>query len=62
MLDGGARELNRLQPLEAKQRGGSRAGREAAVSGRLAVAGAKGAKRSHEIAEQFRAHHLDPSA
>lgn len=54
MLDGGAREMNALQPIEAKQLGGAIAGREAAESGRLAEAGEKGGARSREIAARFR--------
>lgn len=55
MLAGGAREMNALQPVEAKQLGGAVAGREAVTSGRLAEAGEKGAVRSREIADEFRA-------
>ena len=54
MVAGGARQMNELQPLEAKQLGGSVAGSEAAASGRLAEAGEKGAARSREIAAEFR--------
>ena len=54
MLASGARQMNELQPIEAKQLGGSVAGRDAAVSGRLAEAGEKGAARSREIAAEFR--------
>jgi hypothetical protein len=54
MLAGGAREMNALQPVEAKQLGGSLAGAEAAHSGRLAEASRKGAARSREIAENLR--------
>jgi general stress protein YciG len=57
MSAGGAAEMNRLQPIEAKIRGGAVAGREAADSGRLAEAGMKGAERSREIAESFRTAH-----
>lgn len=55
MLAGGAGEMNRLQPLEAKQLGGAIAGMEAQQSGRLAEAGGKGAERSRQIATEFRA-------
>jgi len=55
MLNGGARQLNAQQPLEAKQRGGQTAGEGATMSGRLLNAGRKGAARSREIAETFRA-------
>jgi hypothetical protein len=54
MVNGGARELNSLQPLEAKVRGGQVAGEHAAASGRLADASQKGAAKAHEIAERFR--------
>lgn len=54
MLAGGAREMNALQPIEAKQAGGQTAGTYSRDSGRLAEAGLKGAQRSHEIAEEFR--------
>lgn len=55
MSNGGARELNALQPLEAKERGGQVAGSQAAANGRLVEASKKGAARAREIAERFRA-------
>ena len=55
MNKGGARELNALQPLEAKVKGGEIAGQHAASSGRLLDAAQKGGARSREIAETFRA-------
>lgn len=55
MLNGGASQMNALQPIEAKARGGEIAGEQAALNGRLAEAGKKGAERSREIAEAFRA-------
>ena len=55
MLRGGAKELNALQPVEAKARGGETAGTQAALSGRLQDAAEKGGARSHEIAVEFRA-------
>lgn len=54
MAAGGARELNALLPLEARQRGGSTAGRAVADSGQLAEAGRKGATRAAEIAAAWR--------
>ena len=57
MLAGGASEMNRLQSVEAKQRGGMIVGKQAAESGRLAAAGKLGAARSREIAEEFRRRH-----
>jgi len=54
MSKGGARELNALQPIEAKSRGGVTAGQEAFTTGRLQDASVKGGARSHEIAEAFR--------
>jgi general stress protein YciG len=54
MRAGGARELNALQPVEAKALGGSITGREAHRSGRLAEAAKKGGQRSREIAERHR--------
>jgi len=54
MVAGGASEMNKLQPIEAKQLGGRIIGKQAAESGRLAEAGKIGAARSREIAEDFR--------
>ncbi len=54
MVAGRAREIGALQPLEAKQLGGRVAGRQAALSGRLLVAGEKGAARSRDIAARWR--------
>jgi hypothetical protein len=53
MHSGGAAEMNRLQPLEAKELGGHIAGTKAARSGRLAEAGRLGAEKSREIALSF---------
>ena len=55
MYRGGAREMNILQPEEAKARGGKTSGRQAAESGRLLDAAMKGGATSREIAERFRA-------
>lgn len=55
MNAGGAREMNALQPLEAKIKGGSVAGQEASTSGRLREASLQGAARSREIANRYRA-------
>jgi hypothetical protein len=59
MLQGGASEMNALQPIEAKQRGGHVTGSDAAQNGRLAEAAKKGGAKSREIAEQLHAatHH-----
>jgi hypothetical protein len=57
MTAGGAREMNALQPIEAKAAGGRTTGREAHRSGRLADAARKGGARSREIATQFRQRH-----
>jgi len=54
MHDGGAKQLNALQPIEAKVRGGHTAGTDAALSGRLMEAAQKGGAVSHEIAERFK--------
>jgi hypothetical protein len=54
MHDGGASELNALQPIEAKQQGGKTTGTQAALSGRLVEASKKGAAKAREIAERFR--------
>jgi len=54
MLAGGAKLMNELQPVEAKQLGGRIVGKAAAESGRLAEAAKLGAARSREIAEEFR--------
>ena len=61
MNAGGAREMNALQPLEAKIKGGSVAGQEASASGRLRQASLQGAARSREIAEQYRAKRGEPA-
>lgn len=55
MNQGGAREMNMMQPLKAKIRGGEVSGQRAVESGRLMDAAQKGGARSHEIAERFRA-------
>jgi len=57
---GGARQMNALQPLEAKIKGGSVAGQEANESGRLRQASLRGAARSREIAERYRAQRTTP--
>jgi hypothetical protein len=54
MLAGEAKRLNRKQPVAGKQKGGKVAGTQAAASGRLAVAGLKGASRAREIADEIR--------
>jgi hypothetical protein len=54
MLNGGASEMNALQPIGAKQMGGHTTGTQAVESGRLAEASKKGAAKSREIAERFR--------
>jgi hypothetical protein len=55
LLNGGAKELNALQPLEAKVKGGEIAGQQAADSGRLAEAAQKGGAKAHDIAVRYRA-------
>lgn len=55
MVQGGASEMNALLPHEVKVRGGLTAGHQAADSGRLLDASVKGAAKSREIAEAFRA-------
>jgi hypothetical protein len=54
MVAGGASQLNALQPLEAKSRGGHTTGSAAARSGRLLDASRKGAEKSKAIAQSFR--------
>jgi hypothetical protein len=54
MQDGGAKEMNALQALEAKAQGGHVAGQEATLSGRLMEAARKGGAVSHAVAERFR--------
>jgi len=54
MIAGGAREMNALQPIEAKEKGGSVAGKQAAETGRLREASLKGAARLREIAARYR--------
>lgn len=54
MFSGGAREMNRLQPVEGKRRGGAVAGQQAVISGHLARAGQRGAARSRAIATRFK--------
>ncbi len=54
MFAGGAKEMNALQPLDAKQQGGRTTGQEAALSGRLKQAGLKGAAVSRAISERFK--------
>lgn len=49
MRAGGARQLQELQPTEAKQRGGRTSGELAAASGRLREASRKGVERIREI-------------
>ena len=54
MAAGGAAELNSLQPLEAKARGGATAGKQSAANGKLLAAGKKGGQKAHEIALEVR--------
>jgi hypothetical protein len=54
MVAGGVREMNEMQPLEGKQRGGHTSGRQAVESGRLVEASLKGGAKSREIARRFR--------
>jgi hypothetical protein len=54
MVGGGAAELNTLQPLEAKSRGGRTMGEAALKSGRLLEASRKGAAKVRAISSQFR--------
>jgi hypothetical protein len=51
---GGAKELNALQPLEAKSRGGATSGRNAAGSGRLDEMRPKAVEAVREITARFR--------
>jgi len=55
MAAGGAKLMNDLQPIEAKQLGGRITGQQALESGRLAEAARKGGAKSREIAEAWRA-------
>ena len=54
MVAGGASEMNAIQPLEAKVKGGHTQGQRSYESGKLREAGEKGAAVSREIAERFR--------
>lgn len=54
MRSGEAARLSAKQSPEAKRKGGAAAGRAAAQSGRLAMAGRKGADRIAEIARRSR--------
>lgn len=54
MSAGGAAELNAMQPLEAKARGGVTSGKRSAETGTLLEASKKGAERAREIAQKFR--------
>ncbi|MCS6496798.1 hypothetical protein NX905_21370 [Burkholderia thailandensis] len=54
MTAGGATELNAMQPLEAKARGGVTSGKRALEDGTLSRASKKGADRAREIAREFR--------
>lgn len=62
MYAGGARQLAKLQPVEAKVKGGRTAGERAASSGRLREAGLRGAERAREIAEEYRRKIEQPSS
>lgn len=55
MSEGGASELNALQPIEAKILGGSISGKNAAESGRLDEMRPKAIDAVREITERFRA-------
>lgn len=50
MRHGGAKQLNALQPIDAKERGGHISGTRAAESGRLAEAAKLGGAKAREIA------------
>jgi hypothetical protein len=51
---GGAAQLNALQPVEAKKRGGRTAGTDAVLSGRLTEAGLRGAETARVVAARRR--------
>lgn len=55
LLNGGASEMNALQPLAAKVQGGATSGRKASESGRLLEAAALGGAKAHRMAAEFRA-------
>ncbi len=55
MVSGGASEMNALQPIEDKAKGGAISGRAAADSRRLKDMAELGAQKSREIADYFRA-------
>ena len=54
LSSGGARELNALQPIEAKALGGSTSGKKAAASGRLDEMRPKAVEAVREITARFR--------
>jgi hypothetical protein len=58
MASGGARELNALQPVEAKEKGGAVSGKKAAESGRLDEMRPKAIEAVREITERWRGRKL----
>lgn len=54
LAEGGARELNALQPIEAKALGGATSGKNAAASGRLDEIRPKAVEAVREITARFR--------
>jgi hypothetical protein len=55
MYAGGASQMNALQPIEAKIKGGATAGQQAAESGRVNAAWERSAELSREFAAEYRA-------
>jgi hypothetical protein len=57
MFAGGASQMNAMQPIEGKIRGGATSGQQAVESGRLLEAAKKGGKQAREFAAEYRAKH-----
>jgi hypothetical protein len=55
MFAGGASQMNALQPIEGKIKGGAASGQQAVESGRLQEAAKRGAQQAREFAAQYRA-------
>ncbi len=55
MFAGGASQMNAMQPIEGKIRGGATSGQQAAESGRLLEAAKRAGQQAREFAARYRA-------
>jgi len=55
MYAGGASQMNAMQPIEGKIRGGATSGQQAAAAGRIQEVGVRAAQEAREFAARYRA-------